>query len=163
LYAGTRKDTRTEADPILRVGVPTFDLSLEIARTPQVVFAYLTDVSKLSEWQSSAVSASADGPVRLGARIRERRKFAGRDVQTDLEVIAYEPHRRFDVKSRGGPVSFEIRHTLEPTSGGTRLAVHVDVKVGAMMRIAAAGPLKIAEREFRGDFERLEEILERGS
>ena len=32
-----------------------------------------------------------------------------------------------------------------------------------MMRIAAAGPLKLAEREFRSDLERLKELLERGS
>jgi hypothetical protein len=42
----------------------------------------------------------------------------------------------------------------------TRLHVRADVKVGAMMRIAARGPLKMAEREFRSDFERLKKILE---
>ena len=141
--------------------MPGFDLTLEIARSPQDVFAYLTDVSKLPEWQSSAESAEADGPVRQGAHIRERRTFAGRDVRTNLEVVGYEQSSRFDVTSRGSPVSFEIRHRLEAHDGGTRLRVHVDVKVDAMMRVAAAGPLKLAEREFRSDFERLKEILER--
>jgi uncharacterized protein YndB with AHSA1/START domain len=150
-------------EPILSVGVPRFDLTVEIARTAEEVFAYLTDVSKLPEWQTSAVSAESDGTVREGTRIRERRKFAGRDVRTELEVVAYEPPMRFDVKSRAGPVSFAIRHTLEPRNGGTHLAVDVNVKVGAMLRIAAAGPLKVAEREFRSDFQRLKEILERGS
>ncbi len=141
--------------------MPSFDLTLEIARRPQDVFAYLTDVSKLPEWQSSAESAEADGPVQQGAHIRERRKFAGREVRTNLEIVGYEPPNRFDVKSRGGPVSFEIRHRLEEHDGGTRLEVHVDVKVGAVMLIAAAGPLKLAEREFRSDFERLKATLER--
>ena len=141
--------------------MPTFDLSLEIARPPDQVFAFLTDVSRLPQWQSSAVSAEAHGPVKAGSHIRERRKFAGRDVRTTLEVVAYEPSTRFDVKGRGGPVSFEIRHVLEQADAGTRLSVRVDVKVGAMIRIAAAGPLKLAEREFRSDFERLKEILER--
>lgn len=133
---------------------------VDIARAPEDVFAFLTDVPRLPEWQSSAESATLAGELRTGARIRERRKFVGRDVKTELEVTAYEPPRRFDMRSRGGPVSYEIHHALEPTPNGTRLQVEVDVKVGAMMRIAAQGPLKLAEREFRNDFERLRGLLE---
>ena len=133
---------------------------MEIARSPEDVFAYLTEVSKLPEWQSSAITAEADGALRQGTRIRERRKFIGRDVRTELEVTAYEPPSRFDVKSRGGPISYSIKHVLEPAGGGANLQVEVDVKVGAVMRIATQGPLKLAEREFRSDFERLKEILE---
>ena len=141
--------------------MPGFDLSVEIARAPADVFAYVTDMSKLPEWQESATRADVDGAVRHGARIRELRRFLGRDVRTELEVTTYEPPHRFDVRGRSGPVSFAIRHTLEPVGEGTRLRADVDVKVGAMMRIAAQAPLKIAEREFRSDFERLKEILER--
>jgi carbon monoxide dehydrogenase subunit G len=140
--------------------VPRFELSIEIARAPEDVFAYLTDVSKLPDWQSSAITAESDGAMRAGTHIRERRKFAGRDVSTELEVAAYEPPSRFDVKSRGGPITYGIKHTLEPAADGTKLDVDVEVKVGAMMRIAAQGPLKLAEREFRKDFERLKQILE---
>jgi uncharacterized protein YndB with AHSA1/START domain len=142
--------------------VPRFEINVEIARSPPDVFAYLTDISKLPEWQSSATAAELDGAMRQGARIRERRRFIGREVRTELEVARYEPPERFDVVSRGGPVSFSIRHDLAEASGGTRLHVDVDVKVGAMMRLAAQGPLKLAEREFRDDFRRLKEILERG-
>jgi uncharacterized protein YndB with AHSA1/START domain len=138
----------------------SFEVTVEVARPPADVFAYLTDVSKLPEWQSTASDADIDGAVRQGARIRERRQFLGRDVRTELEVTAYEPPRRFDVRSRVGPVSFSIRHTLVPTGGGTRLRAEVDVKLGTMMRFAAQGPLKMAEREFRGDFSRLKEQLE---
>ena len=140
--------------------MPSFEATVEIVRPPADVFAYLTDMSKLPEWQGSATGAEVDGAMRQGAQIRERRRFLGRDVRTELEVTAYEPPRRFDVRSRGGRVSFSIKHTLEPAGEGTRLHAHVDVKVGAMMRIAAEGPLKLAEREFRGDFERLKELLE---
>jgi carbon monoxide dehydrogenase subunit G len=143
--------------------VPGFDLIVEIARPPDDVFAYLTDVSNLPAWQSSVLSAEADEPLREGSRIRERRRFMGRDVKTRLEVTAYEPPRRFAVESRGGPVSYSIHHSLEPSPAGTRLHVEVDAKIGGMMRIAAQGPLKMAEREFRADFERLKHLLESGS
>jgi uncharacterized protein YndB with AHSA1/START domain len=138
----------------------SFDITVDVARPPADVFAYLTDVSKLPEWQATASETAIEGAVRQGARIRERRHFLGRDVRTELEVTAYQPPRRFDVRSRGGPVSFAIRHTLSPTPEGTRLRAEVDVQLGRMMRLAAQGPLKIAEREFRSDFTRLKELLE---
>jgi carbon monoxide dehydrogenase subunit G len=140
--------------------VPRFATTVEIARSPEDVFAYLTDVSKLTEWQSSLVSASADGELRVGMHIRERRTFMGREVETELEVTVYEPPRRFDLRSRGGPVSFDIRHVLEPAGDGTRLNAEVDFKLGAMIRIAARPLLKPAEREFHDDFERLKRTLE---
>jgi uncharacterized protein YndB with AHSA1/START domain len=140
--------------------MPSFEITVDVARPSADVFAYLTDVSKLPEWQSTASEAELDGAVRQGARIRERRHFLGRDVRTELEVTAYEPPQRFDVRSAGGPVSFGIRHTLTPAGEGTRLRAEVDVKLGRMMRLAAQGPLKMAEREFRGDFARLKELLE---
>ena len=137
-----------------------FELTEEIARPPGEVFAYLTDVSNLPKWQSSAAEAELQGPMREGARIRERRTFMGRDVNTELEVTAYEPPSRFDVSSRGGSVSYRIQHTLEPSGAGTRLHAAVEVQVGGMMRLAVQGPLKLAEREFRADFARLKRFLE---
>jgi uncharacterized protein YndB with AHSA1/START domain len=137
-----------------------FEVTVDVARPPAEVFAYLTDVSKLPEWQATASEAEIDGAVRIGARIRERRQFLGRDVRTELEVTAYEPPQRFDVRSQGGPASFAIRHTLSPTAQGTRLRADVDVTLGRMMRLAAQGALKLAEREFRGDFARLKELVE---
>jgi uncharacterized protein YndB with AHSA1/START domain len=137
-----------------------FEVTVDVARPPAEVFAYLTDVSKLPEWQATASEAEIDGAVRLGARIRERRHFLGRDVRTELEVTTYDPPRRFDVRSHGGPAELAIRHTLSPTDEGTRLRAEVDVTLGRMLRIAAQGALKLAEREFRGDFARLKELLE---
>jgi len=98
--------------------MPSFDLTIEIDRPPDEVFALLTDIDRLPEWQESAVSASANGPLRVGTVIGEQRRFMGRDVQTKDEVTAYEPPRRFDLKSSGGPVSYTIRHTLSRLEPG---------------------------------------------
>src|SRR4051812_24414266 len=98
--------------------MPRFDLTLDIARPPDDVFALLTDIERLPEWQESAITASADGELGVGTVIGEQRRFMGRDIKTTDEVTAYEPPRPFDVKSRGGPVAYEIHHLLEPDGTG---------------------------------------------
>ena len=38
--------------------------SIEIARPPEEVFSYVTDPSRLAEWQESVVSTRMEGAVR---------------------------------------------------------------------------------------------------
>jgi uncharacterized protein YndB with AHSA1/START domain len=137
-----------------------FEVELDIDRPPEDVFALLTDVTRLPEWQGSAVSASAEGEVALGTRIRETRRFLGREYKVVHEVSAYEPPHRFDVRSVEGPIPLTVRHTLEPSGGGTRLEVLGEANVKGVLRFAAGGIAKTAEAEFQRDFERLKEILE---
>jgi len=137
-----------------------FELEVDIDRPPEVVFAVLTDIGRLPEWQASAVSAEAEGPVREGTRIRETRRLLGREYRVVHEVTAFDPPHRFDVQSVEGPLPLTVRHTLEPSGGGTHLEVVGEAKPKGMLRLAAGGIAKTAEGEFRRDFERLKELLE---
>src|SRR3954447_25052649 len=94
-----------------------FDLEVTIERPVSEVFAYVTDVRNVPEWQESAVSAEW---VEQGRRYRERRQFMGRTAQLELEVLALEPDRRFDVRTVKAPVELEIHHAFEAVDGGNR-------------------------------------------
>jgi uncharacterized membrane protein len=120
----------------------------------------VSDISNLPRWQKTAISARADGELRVGGHVYEQREFQGRDVEAELEVTQYDPPRSLDLKSLRGPVSYEIHHAFRPSNGGTRLDVQVDFKFGALIRVAAKAFMKPAEREFQKDFERLKQILE---
>src|SRR5947209_17470998 len=97
------------------------ELRIEIARTPEEVFAYLSDVPKLPEWQSGVRRAELkDG------RIEETRSFLGREMHTTLEIVKSEPPRLFTLKALDGPVRFTVKHELEPAGGGTQLTVVAD-------------------------------------
>jgi uncharacterized membrane protein len=135
-----------------------FDLEVMIARPVADVFAYVTDVRNVPEWQESAVSAEW---LEEGRRFRERRQFMGRDADLELEVTGLEPERRFDVRAVKAPVKFEIRHTFEAVDAGTRVRVHGEAKLGGALRFAAGMAKRQAEHQFRRDFERLKELLER--
>jgi uncharacterized membrane protein len=134
-----------------------FDLEVGIRRPVQDVFAYVSDVTHLPEWQESALAAEWVEP---GKRFRERRSFLGRTAQLELEVTASERDRRFDVKTVTGPVRFEVRHAFAPDGGGTSLRVTAEAALGGALRFAAGMAKKQAERQFRADLERLKELLE---
>jgi carbon monoxide dehydrogenase subunit G len=138
------------------------ELTIEIARSPEDVFAYLTDVSHLTEWQSGVHAAEVEGggePV-AGARIRESRHMLGRELQTTLEVADYEPPRLFALRALDSPVPFTVTHELEPAGEGTRLTVVGEGDAGLLPGFAAGIMARRAERQFRKDFERLKRLLE---
>jgi uncharacterized membrane protein len=135
-----------------------FDLEVTIGRPVGEVFAYVTDVRNVPEWQESAVSAEW---IDEGRRFRERRHFMGRTAEIELEVTALEPDRRFDVHASKGPVTFEIHHSFEGRDGGTLVRVHGEAALTGALRFAAGMAKRQAERQFRADFERLKARLER--
>jgi uncharacterized membrane protein len=135
-----------------------FDLEVTIERPLAAVFAYVTDVRNVPEWQESAESAEW---LEVGRRFRERRHFMGRHAEIELEVTALEPDRRFDVRAAKAPVKFEIHHAFEGVDGGTRVRVHGEVKLGGALRLTAGMARRQAEHQFRRDFDRLKELLER--
>jgi uncharacterized membrane protein len=140
--------------------VVTLDQSIEIDRPPEEVFAYLTDISRLPEWQSSVSEVTADGPVREGSRVVETREFMGRRARSTLEVAEYQPSRRFVLRTVDGPITFEVDHRLEHRLDRTHLTISARAKVPGLFGFAARPFVKSAERELRADLERLKELLE---
>ena len=138
------------------------ELTVEIARSPEEVFAYLTEVSNLTAWQSGVRAAvvAGDGPAELGARIEESRHLLGRELRTTLEVAEYEPPRLFVLRALDGPVPFTVRHELEADGDGTRVTVVGEGDAGLLPGFAAGIMARRVEKEFRRDFERLKHILE---
>ena len=129
------------------------ELTIEIARTPEEVFAYLTDASNLPDWQSGVKSATQrDG------KIEESRSMFGREIHTTFEIAEHEEPRLFTLRALDSPVPFTVRHELEPAGSGTRLTVTAE---GDVPGFAAGLLAKRAEKQIRKDFERLKEILER--
>jgi carbon monoxide dehydrogenase subunit G len=138
------------------------ELTVEIARTPDDVFELLSDIARLPEWQTSAIEAHAEGPLREGSRVTEKRRLLGRELDTELEVVAYEPPRRLTLRSLGGPVEFTVDHQLAAQGGGTELRLLAEAEPGGLLRLTQPVLARTAEQEFRRDFDRLKELLESG-
>jgi hypothetical protein len=97
--------------------------SVEIARTPDEVFDYVTDPAKLSTWQDAeSVTQLTPGPVGAGTRFREVHKALGIRRVEITEVVVYERGRRFDIRVLDGP-PVDGRWDFESAGAGTRLTL----------------------------------------
>jgi uncharacterized protein YndB with AHSA1/START domain len=138
-----------------------FVVERNIARSPAEVFAYVTDASKLATWQRNTVSATPDGPMGLGTKIREvHRAPGGTRIKTVVEVVEYEPGRVFGLRIiEGLPVHGQI--TLEPADAGTRFRFQVYSSPTGMLRIAQPLMRVMLRREFERHCTNLKTVLER--
>jgi uncharacterized protein YndB with AHSA1/START domain len=136
--------------------------SIEIARTPEEVFAYLTDPSKLHTWQDAEeVVQLTPGPRGAGTRMRETHKTLGRRRVEITEFVVYDPGRRLDIRMVDGP-PLDGRWDFEPSSAGTRLTFTPILRVtGFRQRLE---PLMILATlaVFRRFHRRLKRALEAG-
>jgi uncharacterized protein YndB with AHSA1/START domain len=102
---------------------------IDIARSPEAVFAYMTDPAKLGTWQDAEeVEQLAPGPVGAGTRFREIHRALGRRRVEITEIVVFEPGRRFDIRVVEGP-PIDARWDYEPHSTGTRLTFTPTVRL----------------------------------
>jgi uncharacterized membrane protein len=135
-----------------------------VERPPDEVFAFLTDVSSVPEWQSGAVEVRQLEPepsVGVGTKYVQVLKFLGRQFEATIEVTEYEPGRRFSIKTLSGPVPFQVQHTLEPSNGeGTKLRVTLEGEPGGLFKIAEPIVMRNAQRQVANDFATLKRLVE---
>jgi carbon monoxide dehydrogenase subunit G len=134
-----------------------------VERPPNEVFAFLTDLSSVPEWQSGAVEVRQPGEPSVGAGTKyvQVLKFLGRQFEATIEVTEYEPGRRFSIKTLSGPIPFQVQHTLEPSNGGgTKLHVTLEGEPGGLFKIAEPIVMRNAQRQVANDFATLKRLVE---
>jgi uncharacterized protein YndB with AHSA1/START domain len=96
--------------------------SVEIARSPEDVFAYLTDISRFNEWQEAVVSARPldDGPMKVGSKATMTRRVGKREQTFTTELTDWNPPRSYAFRGIDGPVRPIGKGTLEPVDDGQR-------------------------------------------
>ena len=71
--------------------------SVEIDRSPEDVFAYVTDPSRFPEWQDAVVGARLEGsgPVQQGSRVQLTRRMGKREQTMTSELTEYSPPKSY--------------------------------------------------------------------
>jgi uncharacterized membrane protein len=150
-----------EEAAMVRIAFP-----VEIERPVQEVFAYVTDLERLPDWQETTVSVTqeTDGPMRAGTRLREvRRGPFGRRVESLVEVSRYEPDRAFDLRIVDGPLAIDGAHRFSGANGHTRIDFEASGELPRALRPATPLVARLMRRQFGAYYRRLKENLEGGA
>jgi uncharacterized membrane protein len=136
--------------------------SVVIDRPIEAVFAFLAPFANIPRWEAGILEAGqvSPGPLGVGARGRDVRRFMGRRVETTYEVTEYAPPARFAVRSLAGPTPVAARYTLERLAGGTRVRSEADLAIGGPMRLVAPLLSRLLGRQHARDLQRLKGLLE---
>ena len=132
---------------------------VDIARSPEDVFDYLSDQGHEVEWNPDCASMDkiTDGPVGVGTRFRAKWK-QGPAVIT--ECTRYERPRTWTYEN-GGPISVVLTVTLEPTAaGGTQLTSRGEWTPHGWMRLAFPVFARVMRRAEKGVMENSRRALE---
>ncbi|NGO11200.1 hypothetical protein G5C60_27255 [Streptomyces sp. HC44] len=102
---------------------------IDIDRSPEDVYAYITDPSHLPEWQLSAVSAEPldEGPIHAGSRVKVTRRFGSREVPMTVEFDELNPPFSWDLHGTDGPVRPRTHGEIEPLDEGRRSRVTIQI------------------------------------
>jgi hypothetical protein len=134
--------------------------SIEIARSPDEVFAFVTDPSKLPMWQDAEeVTQLTPGPLGVGSRLREVHKILGRRRVEITEVVVYEPGQRLDIRVVDGP-PVDGRWDFAATATGTRLTFTPIVRLTGYRRHLEPLVVRATLLVFRRYHRRLKRALE---
>jgi uncharacterized protein YndB with AHSA1/START domain len=143
--------------------------TIEIEASPEAVYDYLTDPTKLGDWvkiQDELVSAP-DAPVEVGDEITQRMKVAGKkfEVTWNVEVADRPSKVRW---SGGGPMGSKATATYDLESngnGGTRFSYLNEYHIpgGPLGKVAGKAIAAASGGEADGSLRRLKANIVKGS
>jgi uncharacterized protein YndB with AHSA1/START domain len=139
--------------------------TFSVKRAPNVVFDYLTNPSKLAEWQTSKTSVEklTDGPVGKGTRVRERMKQpGGRKVEQVVEFTEFDRPRCLRTHIVEGPYPVDGTWTFEPEGDGTRVHFVAAGELNGAARMLQPVLKLLIARQFAGYHRNLRRNVEGG-
>lgn len=130
------------------------------------VFAYLSDLDNLAEWQSGVVSAQRvdSGPMRVGSSARLTRDLVGQRLEVPLTVSDYEPPDRLGITTEASGVRVAAMLDLRPLDdGATDLLFMMEIRgsmltsfMEPMIASAAKGDIAASLQRLKDRFSRPE-------
>ena len=108
--------------------------STDIAKPPEEVFPYLFEPDLVPQWTTglNGYERLDDGPLGTGSRFREQLEVSGQQIDTELEITAYDPPRGAETRTEIRGIDVISTYTLQPSGGGTRLTQTVEATGGGL-------------------------------
>lgn len=104
------------------------EFSTKINKPVEAVFEFLTNLENQKKLSQYITGIEVSEPLKVGTRYKIQTTTMGRTVETMNEVVAFEPNKKFGVKTFAPPPASDVTNTylLEPDGSGTKLVLQMD-------------------------------------
>lgn len=143
-----------------------FDSHIDIERSAEEVFAYVSDQLNAPEWEHglSRVVRLTPGPIGVGSEHEFTRVFLGRTVKGRNRFVQFDPGRYFEFVMTGGGMDGRASYLVEPTGkNSSRVTSTVAFDLGRWERIVRPALQAAMKRAIPRDDQTLKRRLESGS
>jgi uncharacterized protein YndB with AHSA1/START domain len=95
--------------------------TIDIARTPEDVFEYVSDPTRFAEWQHDVVGVrtTTPGPLGVGSRFTTARRIGGVERTLVQEITEVSRPTRWAARGIEGPIRASATITIEPLDVGS--------------------------------------------
>ena len=139
--------------------------SIEIAASPEAIFAVVMDPARLGEWVTihDELKSAPDGPLRKGSKLEQSLKVAGQRFDVSWTVAEAKRPSRIVWEGRG-PARTTARavYELAPVASGTRFDYlnEYELPGGALGSLAGRAISRRAGKESEESLLRLKALME---
>ena len=136
--------------------------STDIAKPPEDVFPYLFEPDLVPQWTTglNGYERLDDGPLGTGSRFREQLEVSGQQIDTELEITAYDPPTGAETRTEIRGIDVISGYSLQPSGGGTRLTQTVEATGGGLKgRVLIPIIQPHLERKLDADLAALQKLL----
>lgn len=107
------------------------ETSISIQQPIEKVFAYVTDVQNQKAMNPSITEIKASGKMAVGMHYTVKMSMAGRQFESENEIVAYEPNKTFAIKTLAKPPASPVTntYTFAKEGAGTKLGLSMDAVV----------------------------------
>jgi uncharacterized protein YndB with AHSA1/START domain len=139
--------------------------TIDVARAPEEVFAYVTDPTRFKEWQQGVVDGRVNGdePPAAGDECLTTRRVGGAERTVTSVITHIDPPRAWGVRGVDGPVRASVNVAVTPMNDGERSRVKIELDFSGHGIGKLLVPLMVrpsARKEMPANLERLKRRLE---
>lgn len=139
-----------------------FANTITIVRQPADVFAYLSDLENIPEWNYAIgqTRKTSEGPIGVGSQYTQVRTIPSHSEEF-LEVTEFEPDRRLAIQGDLGPFYSEVTYLLAPAGEGTVLTNAMNLTPSGPLRLIAPLASARVKNAVATNLEVLKQLLEK--
>jgi len=140
------------------------DLGTLIDKPVKDVFAFITNPTNMSKWNSAVVSMEqiTPGAVGMGSKFKTVGEMLGRRIEGEMQVIAFEPDSKYGFQMNAGPVQVNVTLGFKTVGTGTKLSLNAQGNPGGLFKLAEGVMQGRVKSMMEENLARLKSVLEKG-